>query len=161
MVNLDQADIRILSAMQGNARIGLEALSDIASLSVASVQRRLKHLRDSKVIVKDIAILDPEKVGQPMSFIVMVELERERPDQVDAFSKLAMSDAQVQQCYYITGEADFCLICTCRDMKEFEVLTHRLFFNNNNVRRFKTSVVMGRKKVSLSVDVKDYSLTSK
>jgi Lrp/AsnC family leucine-responsive transcriptional regulator len=33
-------------------------------------------------------------------------------------------------------------------------LTQQLFFNNNNVRRFKTSVVMGRKKVSLSVDVK-------
>jgi len=155
MMNLDQADISILSAIQENSRIGLEALSDIASLSVASVQRRLKHLRDNKVIVKDIAILDPDKVGQAMSFVVMVELERERPDQIDSFSKIAMSDPQVQQCYYITGEADFCLICTSSDMKEFEELTHRLFFNNNNVRRFKTSVVMGRKKVSLSVDVTD------
>ena len=153
-MELDQADLRILSAIQDNSRIGLEALSEIASLSVASVQRRLKHLRDKKVVIKDISILDPEKVGQSMSFIIMVELERERPDQIDAFSEVAMSDPQVQQCYYITGEADFCLICTSRDMKEFEALTQRLFFNNNNVRRFKTSVVMGRKKVSLSVDVK-------
>lgn len=157
MLNLDQADMRILSALQENSRIGLEALSEVASLSVASVQRRLKHLRDNQVIVKDIAIVNPEKVGQPMSFIVMVELERERPDQIDAFTQLAMSDVQVQQCYYITGEADFCLICTSADMKEFEALTHRLFFNNNNVRRFKTSVVMGRKKVSLSVDVSGHS----
>jgi len=153
-MEIDQADLRILSAIQENSRIGLEALSEIASLSVASVQRRLKQLRDKQVIIKDISILDPEKLDQSMSFIVMVEMERERTDQIDAFAAIAMSDPQVQQCYYITGDADFCLICTARDMKEFEALTQRLFFNNNNVRRFKTSVVMGRKKVSLSVDVR-------
>ena len=149
---LDRADMHILSAMQENARIGLEALSEIASLSVASTQRRLKRLRDEGIIVKDISILNPDELGQSMSFIVMVEMERERPDQIDAFARVAMSDPQVQQCYYITGEADFCLICTSKDMKEFELLTYRLFFNNNNVRRFKTSVVMGRKKVGLSID---------
>ena len=153
-MELDQADIRILNAIQQNSRIGLEALSEKAALSVASVQRRLKHLRDKKVVVKDVAILDPDKVGQSMSFIVMVEMERERPDQIDAFTKLALADAQVQQCYYITGEADFCLICTAQNMQEFEALTRRLFFSNSNVRRFKTSVVMGRKKVGLSVDVR-------
>ena len=84
-IELDQADIRILSAMQENSRVGLEALSEIASLSVASVQRRLKHLRDKKIVIKDISILDPDKVSQSMSFIVMVEMERERPEQIDAF----------------------------------------------------------------------------
>ena len=47
-MELDQADIRILSAMKDNSRVGLEELSEIAYLSVASVQRRLKHLRDKK-----------------------------------------------------------------------------------------------------------------
>ena len=152
-MKFDQADLSILNALQDNSRVGLEALSEIASLSVASVQRRLKQLRDRKVIVKDVSILDPDKLGQSMSFIVMVEMERERPDQIDSFAKITLADPQVQQCYYITGEADFCLICTANDMKGFETLTHRLFFNNNNVRRFKTSVVMGRKKVGLSVNV--------
>jgi len=152
-MELDQADIRILAAMQENARIGLEALAETAALSVASVQRRLKQLRDKQVITREVALLDPEKLGQPMSFIVMVEMERERPEQIDEFTRLALADPQVQQCYYITGEADFCLICCARDMKDFEALTQRLFFNNNNVRRFKTSVVMGKKKVTLNVDV--------
>ena len=143
--------MHILGAMQENARIGLEALSEIASLSVASTQRRLKRLRDEGIIVKDISILNPDQLGQSMSFVVMVEMERERPDQIDAFARIVRSDPQVQQCYYITGEADFCLICTSKDMKEFELLTYRLFFNNNNVRRFKTSVVMGRRKWVLAL----------
>ncbi|WDE01281.1 Lrp/AsnC family transcriptional regulator [Thalassomonas actiniarum] len=152
-MELDKADIRILVAVQENARIGLEALAETASLSVASVQRRLKQLRAKQIITREVAVLDPDKLGQPMSFIVMVEMERERPDQIDAFSRLVLADPQVQQCYYITGEADFCLICSAADMKGFEALTQRLFFNNNNVRCFKTSVVMGKKKVGLNVDV--------
>ena len=139
--------------MQQNSRIGLEALSDIVSLSVPSVQRRLKQLRDNKIIEKDVSIIDPAKVGQPMTFIIMIELEKEHPEQIDIFTNTVLSDTQVQQCYYITGEADFCLICTARDMNDFEALTHRLFFLNKNVRRFRTSVVMGRRKVSLCVNV--------
>jgi len=83
----------------------------------------------------------------------MVELERERLDQIDNFTRQIRSEPQVQQCYYVTGEADFCLICTARDIVDFEELTHRLFFDNANVRRFRTSVVMSRKKVSLAVPI--------
>ena len=150
-MEIDSADIRLLKIMQDDARIGLDALAEKISLSRASIQRRLKRLRDNNIIVKDISILDPSKVGHPMTFVVMVELERERIDQIDAFSKLIKKEPQVQQCYYITGEADFCLICICRDMNDFEALTHRLFFDNSNVRRFRTSVVMGRKKIGLEV----------
>ena len=40
-----------------------------------------------------------------------------------------------------------------QDMQDFEALTHRLFFDNSNVRRFRTSVVMGRTKVGLSLPI--------
>ena len=66
---------------------------------------------------------------------------------------MARAEPQVQQCYYVTGEADFTLICTAHDMAGFEALTHRLFFDNTNVRKFRTSVVMDRVKVGLSVPV--------
>ena len=152
-MEIDQTDIRILAAIQDNARIGLESLSEAAFLSVASVQRRLKKLRDKKIILKEISVLDPVKIGQAMSFIVMVEMEKEGAEQLEEFSKLAIAEPQVQQCYYITGEADFCLICTASNMKVFESLTHRLFIENPLICRFKTSVVMANKKVGLSLSL--------
>lgn len=88
-----------------------------------------------------------------MTFVVMVELERERLDQIDAFTRRAEAEPMVQQCYYLTGEADFCLICTASNMAAFEELTKRLFFEDSNVRRFRTSVVMGRKKIGLEVPI--------
>ena len=50
--------------------------------------------------------------------------------------------AQIQHCYYVTGEADFILIFSVGEMAEYEQLTRRLFLENENVRRFTTFVSM-------------------
>jgi len=150
-MNLDTSDLQILAALQKNSRSSLDALSELCSLSVPSVQRRVKRLRDNHIISNEVAIIDPEKVGFEMTFIVQVELEREALRQLDEFKKYVKKETRVQQCYYVTGDADFVLICTAKNMRDFEDLTHQLFFDNTNVRRFKTSVVMDRAKVGLEV----------
>lgn len=152
-INLDDTDLTILRTLQDNCRTSLEQLAHECALSVPSVQRRLKKLREAKLIQKEIAVLDPAGFDYRMSFIVMVELERESLQQLDLFRKRARAEPQVQQCYYVTGEADFILICTARDMQDFEALTHRLFFEDSNVRRFRTSVTMERTKVGLNLPI--------
>ncbi|MFD3190090.1 Lrp/AsnC family transcriptional regulator [Sedimentitalea sp. HM32M-2] len=150
---LDQADLTILRTLQADCRVGLEHLAQECGLSVPSVQRRLKRLRDSNLILKEVAVLDPARFEYRMTFIVHVELERESLQQLDVFRKRARAEPQVQQCYYVTGEADFILICSARDMQDFETLTQRLFFENSNVRRFHTSVAMDRTKVGLNLPI--------
>ena len=139
---LDATDRILLAAIQDDARAGLDRLAARAGTSPATVQRRLARLRADGTIRREVAVLDPAALGQGMTFVVMVELERERADQIDAFARAARAEPQVQQCYYVTGEADFCLVCLARDMADFEALTRRLFFAEPNVRRFRTSVVM-------------------
>lgn len=150
---LDKIDLTILRTLQGDCRIGLEQLAHQCALSVPSVQRRLKRLREAKLIQKEIAVLNPAGFDYKMTFIVLVELDRETLQQLEVFRKRARAEPQVQQCYYVTGEADFILICTAKDMQDFEQLTHRLFFENSNVRRFRTSVSMERTKVSLDLPI--------
>ena len=152
-MEITSTDAKILNALQEDARVGLEALAEMTGLSTATVQRRLKKMREDGTIMQDVVLVDPAKVGHGMTMVVMVELERERLDRIDQFTRRVTADPNVQQCYYITGEADFCLVCTARDIEDFERLTHRLFFDDANVRRFRTSVVMSRKKVGLSVPV--------
>jgi Lrp/AsnC family leucine-responsive transcriptional regulator len=71
--------------------------------------------------------------------------------QLNAFRLEVCKEDRVQQCYYVTGEGDFTLICTVRDMEDFEDLSHTLFVNNPHVKKFRTSVVMEKTKVSLLV----------
>jgi DNA-binding Lrp family transcriptional regulator len=51
----------------------------------------------------------------------------------------------------VTGEADFVLVVVVPTMTAYEALTRRLFFGNNNVKRFRTFVAMDRVKVGLTV----------
>ena len=154
-MELAPSDRTILSMLQANARERLETIAAEAGVSVATVQRRIRAMKAEGVIAADVAQLSPVTLGFPMSFVILVELERERIDQLDAFRRKVRAEPQVQQCYYITGDADFALIALARDMDDYQALTHRLFFDDSNVKRFRTSVVMDRSKVSLDVPLED------
>jgi DNA-binding Lrp family transcriptional regulator len=148
---IDRGNRILLSYLQEDGTLSLEKLSDVCNLSIPSVQRRLKQLRKLKIIDREIAVLNPSKLGYEMSFVITVELVSQSMQQLDAFRLVACKEKRVQQCYFVTGECDFTLICTARDMEDFEDLRHALFINNPNVKRFRTSVVMERTKVSLEV----------
>lgn len=151
MADLAETDMIILQLLQANARERLETIAFETGLSVATVQRRIRNLKADGVIIGDAALISPKAVGYAMTFLVLVQLERERHAQLDAFRRKAKAEPLVQQCYYITGDADFALIALAKDMEDFEQLTHRLFFDDTNVKSFRTSVVMDRTKVGMTV----------
>jgi DNA-binding Lrp family transcriptional regulator len=150
-MELTKQDLKILGLLQLDVKTSVEKLSEEVGLSTASVQRRLKRLRDNKVIAKEVAIISPTSVNQSMTFIISVQLNRNYNDCFNYFKTKVMKNNNVQQCYYITGEADFVMIVTERDMESFEEFTQSFFFSDNAVLHFKTSVVMGRTKVSLEL----------
>ena len=151
MLNLDNQDLHILRIMQADLRHSLEYIAQAVGLSSASVQRRLKRLRDNQVISAEVAVISPKAVGQLMSFIISVQLERDHINHLTEFKARIKNEPQIQQCYYVTGEADFILIVTATDMEDFQDFIHQLFYNDSNVRHYHTSVVMERTKVSLNL----------
>jgi Lrp/AsnC family transcriptional regulator, leucine-responsive regulatory protein len=150
-IELDAFDHHLLKVVQQDNRISADALSAKVGLSPSACLRRLKRLRREKVIEADIAVVSPEAIGRTLTMIVEVTLERERPDIMDEFKRSMRATPEVMQCYYVTGDIDFILVVTARDMRHYEEFTNRFFFTNPNVRRFHTSVVMDRVKVGLSV----------
>ena len=152
-MKLDNYDLKLLTLLQKDVRTSIDKLSETIGLSTASIQRRLKRLRDNKVISAEVAVVSPKAVGQLMTFIISIELERDNIESLRKFKKRIENEPRVQQCYYVTGESDFILIICARDMEEFDRFTQELFFDVSNVRRYRTSVVMERTKVSLELNL--------
>ncbi|KVK74682.1 AsnC family transcriptional regulator [Burkholderia ubonensis] len=150
---LDAFDRKLLMEVQRDAQTPQNELGARVNLSTAAVNRRLRRLAEDGVIERYTAVVAPEKVGYALTIVVNVEMESEQIDQIDAMKRTFERCPQVQQCYYVTGEWDFVLILTVRDMDQYNALTRQLFFSNNNVKRFKTLVSMGRVKVGLGVAV--------
>jgi Lrp/AsnC family transcriptional regulator, leucine-responsive regulatory protein len=149
--SLDSFDRKLLAEVQRDAQTPQNELGARVNLSTAAVNRRLRRLLDEGVIDRYAAIVAPEKVGHPLTIIVMVEVESEQIDLLDAMKRSFAQCPQIQQCYYVAGESDFVLVLTVRDMEQYNELTRRLFFSNNNVKRFKTLVSMSRVKVGLDL----------
>ncbi|MCK9798175.1 AsnC family transcriptional regulator [Pseudomonas chlororaphis] len=147
---LDGFDRAILQIVQQDNTTPLRALADQVNLSSASVQRRLKRMEECGVITGNVAIVDPTQVGKPITIVVEVMTERTSIDAMEAMKK-HFAVPEVQQCYYVTGEADFVLIVNVATMQEYQALARRLFAENANVKWFKTMVALDRLKVGLEV----------
>ena len=152
---LDDFDRALLDAIQRDASVAQRELGARVNLSSAAVNRRLKKLAEDGITRQTVTPIDPARVGYPLTIIVEVEVESERLDLLDAMKRSFLACPQVQQCYYVAGECDFVLVLLVRDMEHYTALTRALFFENNNVKRFRTLVSMSNVKVGLEVPVAD------
>ncbi len=150
---MDAIDRKLLDLLQANAKTSIQALADASAISTASVQRRIRALRDMGVIKREVAILDPKPMGLDITAIVSVELERDRLDQIDAFKRKAREDPQVTHFYCIAGESDFVLVVMAKDIAGYEAFTHRFFFADKTVRKFRTSIVISTEKATSSLPI--------
>ncbi|MFY2508485.1 Lrp/AsnC family transcriptional regulator [Vibrio pectenicida] len=152
---IDSFDRNILNIVQNSNRATSDNIAEKVGLSPAAVQRRLKRMRSHGVIQADVSIINPKAVGQAMTFIVQVTLERERVDLMHNFKKEMSANRSVQQCYYVTGSSDFILIVTAADMEGYDNFTREAFFDNANIKSFQTNVVMDNVKVGLTIPLDD------
>lgn len=152
---LDRLDRAILVLLQHDNKMSQRKIAEKVHLSAPAVQRRIKRLEETGVIQSNVAVVDPTKVGQPIILIVQVAMESERNDLYEVAKASFASAPEVQQCYYVTGDADFILVISVKAMSDYEALTRKLFFTNNNVKHFRTYVAMDRVKVGLSLPVRE------
>jgi DNA-binding Lrp family transcriptional regulator len=150
-ITLDLFDLAILNILQRDNTTPQRVIGEAVSLSAPAVQRRIRRMEEAGVIQANVAVIDPVQVGQAITIFVEVEVISETAGLIDAAKREFTSVPEVQQCYYVTGEADFVLVVVVPTMTAYEALTRRLFFSNNNVKRFRTFVAMDRVKVGLAV----------
>jgi Lrp/AsnC family leucine-responsive transcriptional regulator len=153
MLQLDQLDRKILTELQRDSTLTMERLAERIGLSLSAAHRRAQRLKACGIIQGCIAVVDSASVGRPALFIVGVEVERERPEQVKKLREWVESNPVVQQAYYVTGSADYMLVISVRDIDSFTAFISEMTAANPNVRRFTTNVVMSTVKRSLFVPV--------
>ncbi len=140
-IDIDAVDLLILDQLQKDASLSNQALADRVHTSAPTCLRRVKRLRDSGLIERQIAVLNPQKVaahlGHGLTAIVEVSLDKQDSGSLEAFERKVQQEAAVQQCYRVSPGPDFCLIVHTMDMPDYHALTQRLFTSDANVRNVK------------------------
>jgi Lrp/AsnC family transcriptional regulator, leucine-responsive regulatory protein len=153
ITSLDNADRSLLRLVQNDARQTIEALSSQTGLSASAVQRRLQRLRDDKIILSEVAIVAPRALGQILTFIVELELERDRPELMPMLLKWISAQDAIQQSWSVTGRGDYMMVVLAPSVESFDAMMERLMDQNRNVRKFTTSLALKTVKQSLRVPI--------
>ena len=151
MYKLDSFDLKILELIQVNNKITSEVLAKKVGLSSSACQRRINSMRKAKIIKKDVSVIDQNIIGRQITIVVQVLSDKEGVEYSEEFKKLMIKAPEVMQCYYVTGDYDYVLIATFKDMGEYEIFTKKYFLENSNIKRFSSMVVMKRVKENLSI----------
>jgi Lrp/AsnC family leucine-responsive transcriptional regulator len=152
-MELDRFDRQLLRLVQADAGQTAERLAEQVALSPSAIQRRLRRLHEHGVIEREVALVDPKALGPTTFFIAFLQVERERADLMTQLRRWLMDQEQVQQAFYVTGDADFVLVVTAQDAGRYEAFMSRLMQENVNVKRYTTNVAMHIVKRGLTIPI--------
>lgn len=149
-IQLDSTDLALLAQLQEDSSLSNQDLAALVHVSPATCLRRVKRLRDSGLIEREVALLQPERLaqslGQGLQAVVEVSLDRQGNEEQEAFEQRVIADEAVQQCYRVSPGPDFILLVHARDMQDYLALAQRLFTSDANVRNVKAFFSVRRAK---------------
>ncbi len=149
-LSIDSIDLQLLECLQRDAYPTNQALAAQAGISPPTCLRRIKRLRESGLIERQVAVLQPDvlaaAVGHGLHAMAEVLLDRQHSQAHDAFEARAVAEACVQQCWRMASGADFWLVLQVRDMPHYLDLAARLFTQDANVRNVRLHFATRRAK---------------
>lgn len=145
-MDLDATDLRLLELLQTDAALTNQELAAAAHTSPATALRRVRRLHDAGVIDRQVALLNPDRIGWGLSAIVEITLDRQGAEHLDAFEQRIAADDEVQQLWRVSPGPDFVLVVHCADMQGYQALAQRLFTQDANVRNVKAYFSVKRAK---------------
>lgn len=150
---LDAIDRAILRELQADGRLSNLELAQCVHLSPSACLRRVKHLEESGVIARYVALLDPKAVGQPGTSFTIVNVERTTPESLRSFEQAVRDEPQILDCFYVAGSSDYLLRFTYRDAEDLERFHAEVLPRLPGAVRFNSMLVLRTVKRTTALEV--------
>lgn len=150
---LDEADRRILRAIQANPDLTMRELGEATGLSHTPCWRRLQKMKDDGVIGAKQYVLRPEALGFEVNVFCMVRMKEHTRDKLIAFEAAVARVPQVLQCYSITGDHDYILRVLAHSIRDYEETIKSALVSLPHVASISTSVTLKEVKNTVIIPV--------
>jgi len=125
-LQIDKTDHKILSLLQKDATLSVDAVSDAVSLSRNACWRRIKALETAGVIKSRVALLDPRKVGCPLTVVVLIRTDHHSDTWRRDFAAVVEALPEITQAFRMTGDLDYVLKVQLSDVAAYDRFYKRL-----------------------------------
>lgn len=139
---MDRIDQRLLAELQRDGKLANSELAGRVGLSESACLRRVKILEQAGVIERYTALLDPQKVGMTVGFLVRITLRGQTDRDLGLFEQAVRAVPEVTECDLTTGGADYLLRVVARSAADFERLHSKVLTKLPGVARVESSFVL-------------------
>ncbi len=141
-IDLDEADRRLLNALQRDASVSQAELAEHAAVSPSQVSRRLARLKEEGVLRGIVGVLEPELAGLTCSAIIRVRLRDHAAANVRAFRDLVERMNEVTLCVMTTGETDYLIKVVARDLPHFQEIVQSKLLRCTAIAHMESSIIL-------------------
>lgn len=106
---MDSTDTAILKLLQTDSSLSLDDIAVRVGASKTPIWNRIKRLKESGVIKREVAILDAESVGLDTCFFVLVKTSEHDAHWQSAFLEALRARNEVVEAHRLAGEIDYLL----------------------------------------------------
>ena len=148
----------ILDLLRQNARLSAEDIAAMTKKSVAEVQDIIKKLEDDGVILKYIAVVNPEKDAVARDKVVaeiQIQVQPQREHGFDAIADRIYRFPQVKSLYLMSGGYDLKVLIEGDNLKDVALFVSEKLSTLEGVRSTKTNFVLKTYKENDIVYVED------
>jgi DNA-binding Lrp family transcriptional regulator len=150
---LDRIDCRILAALQADARLTNQALSERVALSPSACLARVRRLEREGVVQGYHARLDPFALDIGLVLYAEVTLDGHAPAELARFEEAILALPEVVEASHVTGEVDYILKVVVADMAAWTRIAEGLAGSGLGVERINSHVIMRKPKFFLGYPV--------
>ena len=120
---MDQIDRELLAELQSDATQSYAALGQAVGLSAGAAHERVRKLRESGVIRRTIADVDPAAVGSSVLAYVMVESTSWMGESAEAFAALP----EIVEAHIIAGSASVLVKVRTATTEQLQDVLRRIY----------------------------------
>lgn len=139
---IDDADLRLLRALQQDASASQTVLAEAAGVSPSLVSRRLARLKEAGALRAVVGLVDAQRVGLTCAAMIRVRLRDHSAANVRAFRELVAGMNEATLCVALTGEADYLIKVIARDLPHFQEIVQQKLLRCTAIAHLESSIVL-------------------
>ena len=153
--DLDKIDVKIVTALQDNARLTMTELAERVGLSVSPCAERVRRLEREKYILGYHAHLNPHAFGQALLVFVEIKLTATSGAIFESFKREVRKLPNVLECHLVSGEFDYLIKARIPEMNAYRRLLGDMLLGLPGARESRSYIVMEEIKESLALTLEE------
>ena len=123
---MDAIDRKILAVVQQDASLSVAEIGQRVGLSSTPCWKRLQRLEADGVILRRVALIDPEKIGLGITVFVSIETGDHSREWLARFAEVVGAIPEVMEFYRMAGDVDYMLRVVVPDIQGYDAFYKRL-----------------------------------